>query len=263
MLDSIKNLSFDFSKSLHTPRFKQDLALKRLQFHSMNESVIYQVRFLVNSLLQTREIAKSKVNEKNQDVIETAVSSMDSMALDTTADEKKLAGRLSLVRTFRLGILLPDIFPDTSETFTFSLVDAISSLVTLDQIEIISRRADLDTLQFPPKYNKVKSSWNFTDPKYMAQFDMVVIICIPLYAPMLEELLKNQQCPLTIMFPTMFGLTYQRLSNILKSDMILQPEFKILDEQMFSNAKQDVILKQDTLPIGPVTSNLGIYDRFN
>ena len=231
MLLPLVNLDFNFRNSLKFTSFQEELASKRINFHSLSDSTIQQVLQVLKILKDTRSIAEYKLGEKKQ---------VDPWQMESIESEDKPAQATSkLGKPLKLGILLPDIFPESSETWVYALLHSLKDILAFDQIELISRRVVVDKLKTPKEFETIPSSWNFTNPSYIDQFDLVVIVCQSMYAYMLEEIFKVQECPLTLVMPCFTGIPLQKLTTMLKSDLIILPKFQF--EPIQEIKKQDVL----------------------
>ena len=225
MLQNIRHLKFDFQQSLKFTSYASELSEKRIRLHQTNESVVHQVRFVLKCLVEIRQLAAAKLSEKKVDPWE-----LDSD--QSGLNQSKSTESSSTQKPFRMAILLSDIFPETNEALCCAILHNLlwenvseTQLLSLNQIEIISRRTDLHDRVLPPKYASIKVSWNFTDPNYISQFDFVVLACTSMHAPMVTELFAQQCCPQTIMMPVVSGVLMARLRSLLKSELVIQPRF--------------------------------------
>ena len=219
MLQSTINLNF---KSTDLAAHAPDLISKRHCFHLKQESIVYQTRWMIEKLILTRKLA----NQHRHLSGPTVDNSMKTIkSLDTE---------------IKVGIVLYDLFPETSESLCWSLLDHLSfdNLLQNDQLEIISRRTDFQN-HAPVQFKGIKVSWNFHDPNYIQSFDLIVICGTSMNVPMLKELFCNQDMYQTIALMTIPGILINRIQSILGSELVVLCNFTV-DDTILQNTQQNV-----------------------
>lgn len=216
MLPTTLDLNFEtLALSQHAP----DLESKRIKFHLQQESIVFQVRWMTEKLIFTRQLAARSGQTNLNDKIKRIDSPL------------------------KVGILLHDIFPESSENLCWAILNHLfyGDLLIMDQIEIISRRKDLSKFA-PPQFEKLHVSWNFTNPDYIQSFDLIVICGSSMNVPMLQELFSNQNLYQTIVMMTIPGILMQRIQSILKSELVVMCNFSAIDSSIVDRVRCLVII---------------------
>jgi hypothetical protein len=218
MLDTTLDLKFETPDlSQHAP----DLISKRIKFHLQQESIIYQVRWMIEKLILTRQLAMQHM----------------SGSINQNSKIKPLDSPL------KLAIVLYDIFPDSSENFCWALLDHLfqDKLLLMDQVEIISRKKDLQKLA-PTDFQNVRVSWDFQNPDYIHGFDLIVICGTNMNVPMLQHLFSNQNLYQTFVMMTIPGILLQRIKSILNSELVVMCNFSVVDYEIVDDVRSPVHL---------------------
>jgi hypothetical protein len=183
------------------------------------ESIVTQVRWMIEKLILTRQLAMQHLSGSiNQN---SKIKSLDS--------------------PLKLAILLYDIFPESSENFCWALLDHLfhDKLLLMDQVEIISRRKDLKE-HAPLDFQKVKVSWDFQNPDYIHGFDLVVICGTSMNVPMLQELFSNQNLYQTFAMMAVPGILLQRIQSILNSELVVMCNFPVIEYELVDDVRSPV-----------------------
>jgi hypothetical protein len=245
MLRNLENIELGTGATRNFTSYTDELVSKRVRFHQQNESVLYQSEFLITVLQDIRDATKSNLLDRKREPWELE----NSQNTDSTKHENPSNSQLppQLNRSFSLGILLYDIFPETSETLACALLEHITKAplnLPVKQIKIISRRKDFAQQVLPAKFEGATVMWNFKDPNFIAQFDMVIVIGLSMHVPMLNELFSNQKCPLTVFLTSPQGAVLQRLQNVLHSELVIPVSMATTEESVpkEENSGHDVSL---------------------
>lgn len=218
MLDSTLDLHFDTPDlSQHAP----DLISKRINFHLQQESTVYQVRWIIEKLVLTRQLASQHMSGLPQN---QKIKTLDA--------------------PLKVGILLHDLFPESSENLCWAMLNHLlyDKLLSIDQIEIISRKKDLPKYA-PCEFQKVKVTWNFQDLNYIHAFDLVVVCGTCMNVPMLKDLFSNQNLYQTIIVMTIAGVLLKRIQSILDSELVIMCNFSKITYNLVNDVRSPVIFK--------------------
>ncbi|KAI8904978.1 hypothetical protein BC831DRAFT_496209 [Entophlyctis helioformis] len=194
------HLPFDFCQSLGTaatlPHARAEFADARLAFHRTTESARNQSIFLLSVL----------------------------------------SSLLARVRPDRpdpsLAILLPDVFPETSEALCGVLLEAIlqasPDLIAPQHITVLSRRGTKLLGRLPAAFADIRVTWDWSSPSVLASFDLVVVMCSAIHFPLVQELAMGQTTDYgkTVFFAAVSGVSENRARTILRSDRVILPCFR-------------------------------------
>lgn len=237
MLHTTLDLNFETPDlAQHAP----DLISKRIKYHLQQESIVYQVRWIIEKLYLTRLLAAQHMSgPTNQN---PKIKPLDS--------------------PLKLGILLHDLFPESSENLCWAMLDHLfhDQLISMDQIEIISRRKDLQSYS-PIDFKSIKVSWDFDNPEYIHGFDLIVICGTSMNVPMLKDLFSNQNMYQTIVIMTIPGILPKRIQSILDSELVVMCNFATIDYKPVDNQRSLVIiliLLVECCQIGQFAAQFGI-----
>jgi hypothetical protein len=123
-------------------------------------------------------------------------------------------------RPLKLGILLPDIYPESSETFATLLSCRLASTET--SVSWLTRKKP--TMTEIEDSTKLKQFVDWNDPKAFSKFDVIAVICSNVNFPIVLEIASNQiDYERTIFYCTSTALSIPRLQFLLKSDLVLIP----------------------------------------
>ncbi|KAI8814589.1 hypothetical protein BJ742DRAFT_270000 [Cladochytrium replicatum] len=110
-----------------------------------------------------------------------------------------------------------------------------------DQVSVLSRRKDLAST-FTASHSKVKVEWGWDDPQFLAQFTVVMILCSTMHLSLVNELIRTQEMPAHLLFINATPMvTTQRLRNICKTELVLQPAWDSILVKKSSQQKVNVL----------------------
>jgi hypothetical protein len=116
----------------------------------------------------------------------------------------------------KIGILLPDIYPETSECFSDNVKSRMDQLGWDLNIQTLSRRK--------PRILSGKPYIDWSEPRTFQSFDIVLIICSNTHFPIVHQIAVGQiDYDHTIFYCACSGLTRPRLENLLRTKQVLMP----------------------------------------
>jgi hypothetical protein len=143
-------------------------------------------------------------------------------------------------RSLVLGILLPDIYPESSEIFAKLLSRRLQSTGNTTVAWLTRKRPNLNAIQDSVKLKQFVD-WN--DPMAFSRFDVIAVACSNVNFPIVHEIASNQiNYERTIFYCTSTALSIPRLQFLLKSDLVLVPHIDFSNKPTDANVQQTVHL---------------------
>ncbi|EGF76853.1 hypothetical protein BATDEDRAFT_28032 [Batrachochytrium dendrobatidis JAM81] len=198
-LDTLcSNLNFNYESLLLSSSDKKEYADARMAFHHSIESIRNQALF---SVILMRQLL-AKLRPENADP--------------------------------NIALLLPDIFPESSESLCSVILEALlraPGLTRAQHISVLSRRGEKLHDKLPKAFEHIKMHWDWSSTQLLSSFDVVIVVCSAMHFPLTQELILNQiSYSKTLFFVTTNGVTINRAKNMIKSSAVVIPCFDYQSE---------------------------------
>ncbi|ORY48528.1 hypothetical protein BCR33DRAFT_695729 [Rhizoclosmatium globosum] len=167
---------------------------------------------------------------------------------------------------FKIGIILSDILPETGEFDCKMVVHGLLSALSDDgpsfsgnQIVILGRRDDLSewvNRKFPGV--QIVHEWE-RNVKITANLSFIVLLGSAMHLTLIEEQLRGHDMSKTVLMPVLMGISVTRISTLLKSTMIITPNFNSEEEFSGDEKPQNVTWNQADIVKGASFPDLDLF----
>ncbi|KAI8898292.1 hypothetical protein BC833DRAFT_590534 [Globomyces pollinis-pini] len=158
----------------------------------------------------------------------------------------------------KIGILSPDIFPETSELLIQQLLKYLNILESNQLITLISPVSVMSRKGTDIKQLKhVKECGNLNSPNCYNSYDIVYIFSSSANLPIVKEISNIQtHYPSTLFFCSSHCITYERMTFLLKSKLVLLPDLSHEANPNDKYVSQAMEFSFDRLEQGFIMANL-------